>query len=58
MSQPKADNQAAMTSRSVERSPTLLQKLSCASYIYFIPFLLGLNLICLCNKYTAIIWLL
>lgn len=40
------------------RQPTLLQKLSCASYIYFIPVLLALNILCLCNKYTAIIWLL
>jgi hypothetical protein len=39
------------------RTPTLLQKLSCASYIYFIPALLLLNVLCLCNKYTAIVWL-
>lgn len=39
------------------RKPTLLQKLSCASYIYFIPLLLVLNVLCLCNKWTRIIWL-
>jgi hypothetical protein len=39
------------------KSPTLLQKLSCASYIYFIPAVLLLNVLCLCNKYTAIVWL-
>jgi len=38
--------------------PTLQQRLSVASYIYFIPFFLLLNLACLCNKYTAVIWLL
>lgn len=40
------------------RQPTWLQKLSCACYVYFIPVLLAVNLLCLFNKYTAFIWLL
>lgn len=40
------------------RQPTLKQKLSCACYVYFIPVLLALNLLCLFNKYTACIWIL
>jgi hypothetical protein len=39
------------------RQPTLLQKLSCASYIYFIPILLVLNILCWLNTYTFFIWL-
>ena len=41
----------------IGRTPTLLQKLSVASYIYFIPLALVLNLLCLFNKYTFCIWL-
>lgn len=41
-----------------QRHPTLLQRLSCASYIYFIPVFVVLNVLCLFNRYTAIGWLL
>jgi hypothetical protein len=39
-----------------QRQPTLLQRLSCATYIYLIPACLLLNLLCLCNRYTACAW--
>lgn len=39
------------------RTPTLVQRLSCASYIYFIPVFLVLNLLCFLNRYTLCIWL-
>lgn len=41
-----------------QRRPTLLARLSCASYIYFIPVFLVVNVLCLCNRYTAVGWLL
>jgi hypothetical protein len=41
-----------------EQKPTWKQRLSVASYIYFIPVCLALNLLCLCNRYTALLWFL
>lgn len=49
---------SATTSPTPQRLPTLLQLLSCASYIYFIPVFVVLNVLCLLNRYTAIGWLL
>lgn len=49
---------ATTTSPPPQRRPTLLSRLSCASYIYFIPVFVVLNVLCLCNRYTAVGWLL
>eukprot|EP00879_Flechtneria_rotunda_P031230 GHRR01034097.1.p1 GENE.GHRR01034097.1~~GHRR01034097.1.p1 ORF type:complete len:270 (+),score=57.66 GHRR01034097.1:214-1023(+) len=46
------------TDSSSSRVLTFKQRLSVATYVYFIPVLLAVNLLCLFNKYTAICWLL
>jgi hypothetical protein len=54
----KAKPAAGKKSGSSTQEPTCLQKLSVATYIYFIPFFLVCNLLCLTNKYTALLWFL
>jgi hypothetical protein len=53
---PAASKQSGSSSSTKE--PTCLQKLSVATYIYFIPFFVVCNLLCLTNKYTATLWFL
>ncbi|KAF6248759.1 diacylglycerol acyltransferase [Scenedesmus sp. NREL 46B-D3] len=40
------------------QGPTCIQKLSVATYIYFIPFFIVCNLLCFTNKYSAVLWFL
>lgn len=40
------------------RSPSWSQKAAVATYVFFIPAFVVLNVLCLTNKYTAVLWLL
>jgi hypothetical protein len=57
-SRPKSGASKQPGSGSSTQEPTCLQKLSVATYIYFIPFFVVCNLLCLTNKYTAVLWFL